>query len=67
MNTYLRLCTNPLCDRAVKSDAYGKRQTEFCCAPCATAAEHKHEIHAHSDGCDVRWKTRQHMEIHYLR
>lgn len=69
---FLRLCTNPLCDRAVAANSLGERRAEYCCTACWEAHRGRYEIHedgplAHSNGCDMRWQERQGREVRYAR
>jgi hypothetical protein len=41
-------CFKPDCERLVSIGS------QYCCAPCLTAAEHKYEIEHHSRGCELR-------------
>ncbi len=43
-----RKCGKPDCLRKVKPGI------AFCCGPCATAANGRHEIHEHSEWCNER-------------
>jgi hypothetical protein len=68
----LRMCSNPACDRAVRANFLGQRQSEYCCASCAQADRDGYEIHergplAHSPGCDQRHHEREGLPIKYAR
>lgn len=68
---FLRLCTNPACERVVPASFQGARQVEYCCPACAQA-HGTYEIHpdgplAHSPGCDQRWSERRGREVRFGR
>ncbi|MFG1977049.1 hypothetical protein ACGFJC_47620 [Nonomuraea fuscirosea] len=48
-----RACGKPDCGRVVLGGS------GHCCGPCADAAKHVHEIDAHTEGCDERWRERE--------
>jgi hypothetical protein len=48
-----KACRKPDCGRVVRGSS------DHCCAPCADAAQHVHEIDEHSPGCDERWRDRE--------